>query len=68
MIHILKSLKKHTGAVFIIILLLIGQAICDLSLPDYTSKIINVGVQQGGIEEIVPKVITQRQMKEIFIL
>ncbi len=67
MIHILKSLKKHMGAVFIIILLLIGQAICDLSLPDYTSKIINVGVQQGGIEEVVPKVITQQQMKEVLL-
>jgi len=67
MIHILKSLKKHIGAVFIIILLLVGQAICDLSLPDYTSKIINIGVQQGGIEEIVPKVLTEKSMNEIML-
>lgn len=67
MIHILKSLKKHMGAIFVIILLLVGQAMCDLSLPDYTSKIINVGVQQGGIEEVVPKVITERQMKEVLL-
>lgn len=65
--HMIRSLKKHVGAVLIIILLLIGQAICDLSLPDYTSKIINVGVQQGGIEEIVPKVITEVDMKEVLL-
>ena len=67
MIHIIKSLKKHIGTVFIIVLLLIGQAVCDLSLPDYTSKIINVGVQQGGIEEIVPKVVTESDLKEILL-
>ncbi len=65
--HIIKILKNHLGAVFIIILLLIGQAICDLSLPDYTSKIINIGVQQGGIEEIVPKVVTEKDMKEVLL-
>lgn len=65
--HILGCLKKHMGIVFIIILLLIGQASCDLSLPDYTSKIINIGVQQGGIEELVPKVITEKAMKEVLL-
>lgn len=67
MIHIIKSLKKHIGTVFIIILLLIGQAMCDLSLPDYTSRIINVGVQQGGIEEVVPKVITEKDLQEVLL-
>lgn len=67
MIHIFRCLKKHIGTVLIIVLLLIGQAICDLSLPDYTSKIINIGVQQGGVEEVVPKVITEKDMKEVLL-
>lgn len=67
MIHVIKSLKKHIGIVFIIILLLVGQAMCDLALPDYTSKIINIGVQQSGIEEIIPLVITEKDMKEILL-
>ncbi len=67
MIHILKALKKNSGKVLLIILLLIGQAMCDLSLPDYTSKIINIGVQQGGVEEVVPKVITQSSMEQVLL-
>ena len=51
--NIFKSLKKSWKMILLIIILLLGQAICDLSLPTYTSKIINIGVQQGGIEESV---------------
>lgn len=66
--NIFKSLKKSWKMILLIILLLLGQAICDLSLPTYTSKIINIGVQQGGIEESVPKVIRESKMKEILLL
>ena len=45
-----RDLWKHKAAVLLIILLLIGQAYCDLSLPSYTSDIVDVGIQQGGIE------------------
>ena len=54
MIKLMKYLKKSAGYVVLIIALLFLQAYCDLSLPDYTSKIINVGIQQKGIEDSVP--------------
>ena len=45
-----KHLGEHKAAVLLIILLLVGQAYCDLALPSYTSDIVDVGIQQGGIE------------------
>lgn len=47
----MKYLKKSAGYIILIIALLFLQAYCDLSLPDYTSKIVNVGIQQSGIED-----------------
>ena len=49
MIKLMKYLKKSAGYIVLIIGLLFLQAYCDLSLPDYTSKVINVGILQGGI-------------------
>lgn len=57
-----QNLWRHKGAVLLIVLLLIGQAYCDLSLPSYTSDIVDVGIQQGGIENAVP----ERMRKETF--
>ena len=51
----MKYLKKSAGYVVLIIALLFLQAYCDLSLPDYSSKIVNVGIQQSGIEDSVPE-------------
>lgn len=48
--------------IVLIILLLFIQAYCDLSLPDYTSKIVNVGIQQKGIEDCVPEQISEASM------
>ena len=48
---LLKFLKPYAGAVVAIICILVVQAYCDLSLPTYTSDIVNVGIQQGGIDE-----------------
>ena len=48
--QIFKYLAEHKGAVVMIILLLVVQAYCDLSLPSYTSDIVDVGIEQGGIE------------------
>mgnify|MGYP002233960029 CR=1 FL=1 len=45
MLKLMKYLKKSVGSIVLIIGLLFLQAYCDLSLPDYTSKIINVGIQ-----------------------
>ena len=50
-----KHLGEHKVTVLLIILLLIGQAYCDLALPSYTSDIVDVGIQQGGIENAVPE-------------
>ncbi len=41
-------LRRFFLPVLGIVVLLVIQAVCDLSLPDYTSKIVNVGIQQGG--------------------
>ena len=67
----MKRLFKYMGmywkAVLLILLLLCGQAYCDLSLPGYTSDIVNVGIQQGGIEESVPKAISKEKMGQLFM-
>ena len=52
---ILKFLKPHAVSVVAIVAVLILQAYCDLSLPSYTSDIVNVGIQQGGIDEHIPE-------------
>ena len=57
-----RDLWKHKATVLLIVLLLIGQAYCDLSLPSYTSDIVDVGIQQGGIENAVP----ERMREETF--
>lgn len=59
MIKILKFAKKSWYWMLIIIALLFVQAACDLSLPQYTSDIVDVGIQNGGIEESVPKAMTE---------
>lgn len=53
--RLLKYLKPYTLFVLSIIVLLFVQANADLSLPDYMSRIVNVGIQQGGVEEVVPR-------------
>ena len=67
MLKVLKYLKKSWVSVVAIILLLCLQAYTDLALPDYTSKIVNVGIQQGGIEDAVPEAIRSSQMENLLI-
>lgn len=67
MLNLLKHLKPFVGSMILTIVLLFVQAICDLSLPDYMSNIVNVGIQQGGVENAVPKVIKSSEMKKLFI-
>ena len=64
---LLKYLKKSVGPILIILVLLIIQAFCDLALPDYTSNIVNVGIQQGGIESTIPEVIRASEMDKILL-
>ena len=68
MIKLMKYLKKSAGYVVLIIGLLFLQAYCDLSLPEYTSKIINVGIQQGGIPDGVPEKLRQSTMDNLKLL
>ncbi|MDD5803362.1 MAG: ABC transporter transmembrane domain-containing protein, partial [Clostridia bacterium] len=65
MIKLMKYLKKSAGYIVLIIGLLFLQAYCDLSLPDYTSKIINVGIQQGGIPDGVPEKLRESTMESL---
>ena len=67
MFKVLKYLKQSLGYVLCIILLLFLQAYCDLSLPDYTSRIVNVGIQQQGIENGVPDKIRVSSMEQLFV-
>ncbi|MEF9991169.1 MAG: ABC transporter ATP-binding protein [Romboutsia sp.] len=67
MFKLIKYLKKSTMSIFVIVVLLVVQAVCDLSLPDYTSKIVNVGIQQGGVENAVPSVIRESTLDKLMI-
>ena len=67
MLKIMKYLKKSAVSVVAIIILLLVQALCDISLPDYTSKIVNIGIQQGGIENAVPEVIKENELKRLLM-
>lgn len=67
MLKLLKYLKKSIVPILVIVLFLIGQAVCDLSLPDYTSKVVNVGIQQGGVENPVPDVIRATEMDKLML-
>ena len=65
MLKIFKNLKKSFVMIIVIILLLIVQAMADLRLPEYTSKIVNTGIQSSGIENVAPEVIRQSQMEKV---
>ena len=67
MFKVLKNLKESWISVIAIVLLLIVQAAGDLTLPDYTSKIVNVGIQNGGIENVAPEVIRKSEMENMLI-
>ncbi len=67
MLNIMRYLKNSIGAVILIIILLLVQALSDLSLPDYTSNIVNIGIQQGGIKDAVPEVIREGELKRLLL-
>ncbi|MBP1754194.1 MAG: transporter, ATP-binding/permease protein [Firmicutes bacterium] len=67
MLKLLKFLKKSVFALVFVTMLLILQAVCDLSLPTYTSDIINVGITNSGIEDTVPEVLRASQMDRLFL-
>lgn len=62
-----KYLKQHLLPIFFIFILLVMQAFCELSLPEYTSDIVNVGIQQSGVDSPVPQVIRESEMNRVSI-
>lgn len=65
MLKIFKYMKKSAASIVLVFLLLVVQAICDLSLPDFTSDIVNVGIQQSGIKNAAPDVIRQSEYDKL---
>lgn len=65
---IFKQLGRHWAACLVVFALLAVQAYCDLSLPDYTSKIVDVGIQQGGIESTVPESVRDATLQALELL
>ena len=68
MIQIFKQLGRHWAACVAVVALLFAQAYCDLSLPDYTSKIVDIGIQQGGIESPVPETVRDTTLQALEML
>ena len=65
MIRLAKYLKPYIWLILICIALLFVQAMCDLALPDYMSKIVNDGIQQGGVVNAAPDAVRQSQMDKL---
>ncbi len=67
MIRLLKYLKPYLLLILLTIVLLFVQANADLALPDYLSKIVNIGIQQGGVPDAIPMAIRQTEMNKLTI-
>ena len=65
MLRIVKYLKPFTSLILLALILLFAQAMADLALPSYMSNIVNVGIQQGGVENAVPNAIRQSEMDKL---
>ena len=65
---IFKQLARHWAACLAVVALLFVQAYCDLSLPDYTSRIVDTGIQQGGIESPLPETVRQSTLDTLSLL
>lgn len=62
-----RFLRPYSGSVLMILIVLMVQAYCDLSLPTYTSDIVNVGIQQSGITEKVPDEIAKEDLEHLLL-
>ena len=68
MTKIFKQLARHWAVCLVVFALLFVQAYCDLALPDYTSKIVDTGIQQGGIESPLPQTVRQSTLEALSLL
>ena len=62
-----RHFKKHTLTIILVIIFLYIQAMCDLRLPDYTSKIVDVGISQNGIETNIPNKILEEDLNKLLL-
>ena len=62
-----KHIRKHTFTIILVIIFLFIQAMCDLRLPDYTSKIVDIGISQNGIEDNVPEKIKKEDLEKLLL-
>lgn len=67
MLKLVKYLKSSIVPILMIVGLLAGQAACDLTLPQYTSDIVNVGIQQGGVAYAAPEIIREESLNRLFL-
>ena len=67
MIKLAKFTKPYLLMLLLAIVLLFAQANFDLALPDYLSRIVNTGIQQGGVENAVPTAIRKSEMDRVVI-
>ncbi len=65
--NLFKYLKPYAAAIVAILAVLVLQAYCDLSLPGYTSDVVNVGIQQGGIDTSIPEQISVEDMDKLLL-
>ena len=68
MTKIFKQLARHWAVCLVVFALLFVQAYCDLALPDYTSKIVDTGIQQGGIESPLPQTVRKSTLDALSLL
>ena len=68
MIKIFKQLARHWAVCLVVFALLFVQAYCDLALPDYTSRIVDTGIQQGGIESPLPQTVRKSTLDALSLL
>ncbi|MCB1223160.1 MAG: ABC transporter ATP-binding protein, partial [Mesotoga sp.] len=65
MLKLIRYLKPYTVFIIVAVALLFVQAMAELALPDYMSNIVNVGIQQGGIEDAVPEAISKEAFDNV---
>lgn len=65
MLKLIRYLKPYTVFIVVAVALLFVQAMTELALPDYMSNIVNVGIQQGGIEDAIPEVVSKETFDDV---
>ena len=67
MMRLMRYLKPYLASIALIVALLFLQANADLALPDYMARIVNTGIQQGGIEDSLPRAIGGKELEKALL-